>query len=49
MSLGNALFKLGRLNDARAQFLDALRLQPEFQAARKGLEAVDAQQRGKPR
>jgi Flp pilus assembly protein TadD len=49
VNLGNALVRLGRLNDAREQFLAALRLQPEFQAARKALEAVDAQQRGKPR
>jgi Flp pilus assembly protein TadD len=48
-NFGKALFRLGRLNDARAQFLAALRLQPDSPAARKALEAVDAQQRGKPK
>jgi Flp pilus assembly protein TadD len=49
MNLGNALVRLGRLSDARAQFQAALRLEPESQAAKRALEAVDAQQRGKPR
>ena len=49
MNLGNALVRLGRLNDARAQFQAALRLDPASQAAKKALEAVDAQQHGKPR
>ena len=49
INFGNALVRLGRLDDARAQFQAALRLAPESQAARKALEALDAHQRGKPR
>jgi Flp pilus assembly protein TadD len=48
-NFGNALVRLGRLNDARAEFQAALRLQPGSPEARKALEAVDAQQRGKPK
>jgi tetratricopeptide (TPR) repeat protein len=48
-NFGNALVRLGRLNDARAQFQAALRLQPGSLEARKALEALDAQQRGKPK
>ena len=49
MNLGNALVRLGRLNDAREQFQAVLRLDRESQVAKKALEAVDAQQHGKPR
>jgi len=49
MHLGNALVRIGRLDDARAQFRAALRLEPESETAKKALEAVDAQQPGKPK
>jgi tetratricopeptide (TPR) repeat protein len=48
-NFGTALARLGRLNDARAQFQAALRLQPGSLEARKALDALDAQQRGKPK
>ena len=49
MNFGTALARLGQFDDARKQFEAALRFDPEMQAAKDALAALDAQQREKPK
>ena len=49
INFGNALLRLGRLEDSRVQFSTALRLAPESLAARKALEMLDARLLEKPK
>jgi Flp pilus assembly protein TadD len=44
-SLGITLAGVGRYDDAIAQFAEALKIQPGFAAARKGLESALAKRR----
>ena len=47
--LGRLLSSLGRLDEAVGQYSEALRIQPDFDAARKGLEAAMAKRNGSNR
>ena len=43
LNLGNALLLLGRLPDAVGQYQEALRLRPDYPAARRNLERAQRQ------